>query len=116
MMRTSVPPRRAAARSEVVHVAILAEDQPRGSRVPCVVDERRERAVAPGTGAIRDLPRLEKLYGKGRWRQMKGKALMRLPSGRVRLVELHWYEAHGIGRRELKRKRYLPSCGRGFRT
>jgi hypothetical protein len=57
--------------------------------------------------AIRDLPRLEKLYGKGRWRKMKGKALMRLPSGRVRLVELHWYEAHGIGRRELKRKRYL---------
>lgn len=57
--------------------------------------------------AIRDLSRLEKLYGKGRWRKMKGKALMRLPSGRVRFVELHWYEAHGIGRRELKRKRYL---------
>ena len=57
--------------------------------------------------AIRDLPRLKKLYGKGRWRKMKGQALMRLPSGRVRLVELHWYEAHGIGRRELKRKRYL---------
>ena len=57
--------------------------------------------------AIRDLPRLEKLYGKGRWRKMRGKALMRLPSGRVRLVELHWHEAHGIGRRELKRKRYL---------
>jgi hypothetical protein len=57
--------------------------------------------------AIRDLPRLKKLYGKGRWRKMKGKAFMRLPSGRVRLVELHWYEAHGIGRREFKRKRYL---------
>jgi hypothetical protein len=50
---------------------------------------------------------LKELYGKGRWRKMKGKALMRLPSGRVRLVEPHWYEAHGIGRRELKRKRYL---------
>ena len=57
--------------------------------------------------AIRCLDRLEDLYGKGRRRKMKGKALMRLPSGRVRLVELHWYEAHGIGRRELKRKRYL---------
>ena len=57
--------------------------------------------------AIRDLPRLQKLYGKARWRKMKGRALMRLPSGRVRLVELHWYEAYGIGRRELKRKRYL---------
>ncbi len=58
-------------------------------------------------GAIREHRRLQRLYGKGRWRKMKGTALMRLPSGRVRLVELHWYEAHGIGRRELKRKRYL---------
>jgi hypothetical protein len=62
--------------------------------------------IASGS-AIRDPPRLQKLYGKGHWRKMKGRALMRLPSGRVRLVELHWYEAHGIGRRELKRKRYL---------
>ena len=57
--------------------------------------------------AIRRLDRLQDLYGRGRWRKMRGKALMRLPSDRVRLVELHWYEAHGIGRRELKRKRYL---------
>jgi hypothetical protein len=62
--------------------------------------------IASGRG-VRDLRRLEKLYGRGRWRKMKGKALVRLPSGRVRLVELHWYEAHGIGRREIKRKRYL---------
>ena len=57
--------------------------------------------------AIRELDRLEELYGKDRRRKMKGKALVRLPSGQLRLVELHWYEAHGIGRRELKRKRYL---------
>jgi hypothetical protein len=62
--------------------------------------------IAVGRG-VRDLDRLEKLYGRGRWRKMKGKALVRLPSGRVRMVELHWYEAHGIGRREIKRKRYL---------
>jgi hypothetical protein len=62
--------------------------------------------IAAGRG-IRGIDRLEELYGKGRWRKMKGRAMMRLPSGRVRLVELHWYEAHGIGRRELKRKRYL---------
>jgi hypothetical protein len=62
--------------------------------------------IAVGKG-IRELSRLQKLYGRGRWRKMKGRALVRLPSGRVRLVELHWYEAHGIGRRELKRKRYL---------
>ena len=62
--------------------------------------------VAVG-GRIRDLARLQKLYGKGRWRKMKGVALIRLKSGRVRRAELHWYEAHGIGKREVKRKRYL---------
>lgn len=62
--------------------------------------------VAVGS-AIRDLPRLQKLYGKGRWRKMKGEAMVRLRSGLVRLAELHWYEAHGIGKKEIKRKRYL---------
>lgn len=57
--------------------------------------------------AIHDLPRLRKLYGKGRWRKLKGVALVRLRSGRIRKAELHWYEAHGIGRKEVKRKRYL---------
>jgi hypothetical protein len=56
---------------------------------------------------IRELPRLEKLYGRGRWRKMKGEAKIRLRNGRVARAELHWYEAHGIGRKELKRKRYL---------
>ena len=57
--------------------------------------------------AIRDLPRLKRLYGKGRWRKMKGEAQVRLRTGRIRLAELHWYEAHGVGKREMKRKRYL---------
>jgi len=61
-------------------------------------------AVGP---AIREVPRLRKQYGPGRWRKLKGVALIRLPSGRVRSAELHWYEAHGIGRKEFKRKRYL---------
>jgi hypothetical protein len=56
---------------------------------------------------IRGVARLRRRYGKGRWRKMKGTALVRLVSGRIRLAELHWYEAHGIGRKELKRKRYL---------
>lgn len=56
--------------------------------------------------AIRDLARLRKLYGPGRWRKLKGIAMIRLRSGRVRRAELHWYEAHGVGRKELKRKRY----------
>lgn len=56
---------------------------------------------------IRELDRVQKLYGKGRWRKMKGEASIRLASGRVRRAELHWYEAHGIGKRLMKRKRYL---------
>jgi hypothetical protein len=62
--------------------------------------------IAVGSG-IRDVPRLRRLYGRGRWRKMKGVARIRLKNGRVRLAELHWYEAHGIGKKELKRKRYL---------
>jgi hypothetical protein len=56
---------------------------------------------------IRELPRFEKQYGRGRWRKMKGEAKIRLRNGRVIRAELHWYEAHGIGRKEYKRKRYL---------
>ena len=58
-------------------------------------------------GKIHDIKRLRKQYGKGRWRKLKGSAQIRLASGRVRLAELHWYEAHGIGKKEIKRKRYL---------
>jgi hypothetical protein len=62
--------------------------------------------IAVGS-SIRDIRRLRKTYGKGRWRKLKGKAQIRLRSGRIRLAELHWYEAHGIGRKEIKRKQYL---------
>jgi hypothetical protein len=47
------------------------------------------------------------MYGKGFWKKMKGIALIRLRNGRTRLAELHWYEAHGIGKKEFKRKTYL---------
>lgn len=56
---------------------------------------------------IRDRRRLDRAYGKGRWRKLKGVALVRLEGGALRRAELHWYEAHGIGRKEIKRKRYL---------
>ncbi|HBY97543.1 MAG: hypothetical protein M5U01_23980 [Ardenticatenaceae bacterium] len=62
--------------------------------------------IAVGS-AIREIARLRKQYGQGRWRKLKGIAMIRLPSGRIRRAELHWYEAHGIGRKEIKRKRYL---------
>ena len=61
---------------------------------------------ASGRG-IRELARLNRVYGRGRWRKRKGNATVRLPDGAERLAELHWYEASGIGRKELKIKRYL---------
>ncbi len=57
--------------------------------------------------SIRDLPRLRRVYGAGRWRKRKGIAQVRLPDGTVSKAEIHWYEAHGIGRREMKIKRFL---------
>lgn len=57
--------------------------------------------------SIRDLARLRKMYGKGRWRKLKGIARIQLTNGKIRVAELHWYEAHGIGRREIRWKRYL---------
>ncbi|MBI4337616.1 MAG: hypothetical protein HY683_07310 [Chloroflexi bacterium] len=57
--------------------------------------------------AIRELPRLRRLYGRGRWRKRKGVASVRLRDGTVRQAELHWYEAAGVGRKEFKIKRYL---------
>ena len=62
--------------------------------------------IAAGKG-LRDLPRLRRLSGRGYWRTMKGNARIRLRNGRIRLAELHWYEAHGIGKKEFKRKTYL---------
>lgn len=57
--------------------------------------------------SIRNLRRLQKYYGEGRWRKAKGIARIRLEDHSIRLAELHWYEAHGIGKKELKIKRYL---------
>jgi hypothetical protein len=56
---------------------------------------------------IRDLARLEKLYGPGRWRKLKGIATVRLLNGGLRQAEVHWYEAHGLGKKRMKIKRFL---------
>jgi len=61
-------------------------------------------AVGPG---IRILSILRKRYGSGRWRKLKGVATVRLSDGRIRLAEVHWFEAHGIGKRKMRIKRYL---------
>jgi len=65
-----------------------------------------EETIAVGS-AIRELKRLVKTYGKGRWRKRKGIGRIRLLDGTVKLAELHWYEAHGVGRRDYKIKRYI---------
>jgi len=57
--------------------------------------------------SIRDIARLRKQYGPGRWRKLKDMALVCLANGRIRRAELHWYETHGIGKQEIKRKRYV---------
>jgi hypothetical protein len=57
--------------------------------------------------SIRELPRLRRMYGSGRWRKRKGTAQVRLEDGSVVAAEVHWYEAHGIGRKEMKIKRFL---------
>lgn len=56
---------------------------------------------------IREIKRLRKTFGAGRWRKLKGTATIRFADGTINRVELHWYEAHGIGRRKLKIKEYL---------
>jgi hypothetical protein len=57
--------------------------------------------------SIREIERLRQRFGAGRWRKRKGIATVRLINGRIRKVELHWYEAHGIGKKKMKIKRYL---------
>lgn len=64
------------------------------------------KAIAVG-GQIHDLPRIRKKYGRGRWRKLKGIALIRLPDGTKCYAELHRYEAHGIGKKEMKVKDLL---------
>ncbi len=58
-------------------------------------------------GRIRDIMRLRKQFGPGRWKKLKGVAKVRLQNGRISKAELHWYEAHGLGRRKMKIKRIL---------
>jgi hypothetical protein len=62
--------------------------------------------IATGHG-IDVLKVLRKRYGDGHWRKLKGIAQIRKRSGSIRLAEVHWYEAHGIGKRAWKIKRFL---------
>ena len=64
------------------------------------------QTIAVG-GKIRDIMRLQKQFGIGRWRKRKGIANIRLSSGEIRSAEIHWYEAHGLGRKKIKIKRFI---------
>ena len=57
--------------------------------------------------SIREFSQLQERYGRGRWRKLKGIANVELFDGTIRRAEIHWYEAHGIGRRRLKIKSFL---------
>ncbi len=72
-----------------------------------IVGELAEIETIATSSGIRELARLRKLYGRGRWRKRKGIAEVRLPEGTFVRAELHWYEATGIGRREYKIKRFI---------
>ena len=58
-------------------------------------------------GRIKDIMRLRHQFGEGRWRKVKGIARVRIAHGEIRCAEVHWYEAHGIGRRKMKIKRFI---------
>ena len=84
----------------------LGED--RGVRFELVGTIEQIETIAEGP-AVKARSFLRKTYGRGRWRKLKGVAIVRLPNGKLRRVELHWYEAHGIGKRDMKVKSYLDT-------
>jgi hypothetical protein len=69
-----------------------------------IIGEIRDVEVIAVGPAVRDRRRLERHHGRGRWRKLKGVAVVELTDGTRRVAEVHWYEAHGIGRREFKLK------------
>jgi hypothetical protein len=74
---------------------------------PEIVGEITEIEVIAANTSIRVLAMLRERYGGNRWRKLKGKAYVAYQDGRIVLAEVHWYECHGIGRRDLKVKREL---------
>jgi len=67
---------------------------------------RNIELIAKGP-SVKIRKRLEKLYGHGNWKKMKGMAEVRLSDGSVKIAEIHWFEAHGIGKKNIKVKYYL---------
>ncbi len=72
-----------------------------------ILDEITYVETITADSSIREVARLRKVYGPGRWRKLKGIGTVRLENGFITKAELHWYECHGIGKKEFKIKRYL---------
>ena len=72
-----------------------------------VIGEIEEIETIAIGGRIHDIMRLRRQFGAGRWRKVKGVAMVRLEGGTVRKAELHWYEAHGFGKVKMKIKRFM---------
>jgi hypothetical protein len=72
-----------------------------------IIGEIENIETIASSGRIKDIMRLRKQYGSAKWRKLKGIAKVRLQSGSICSAEIHWYEAHGIGRKKLKIKKLL---------
>ena len=72
-----------------------------------IIGEITEIETIAASGGIRILPLLRKRYGPGRWRKLKAVATVRLFGNTIRLAEIHWFEAHGIGKKKMRIKRFL---------
>jgi len=72
-----------------------------------IVSEIYDIEIIAANNNIREIAKLKAEYGEGRWRKLKGVAIIELQDGSIRQAEIHWYEAHGIGKRKLKIKAFL---------
>ena len=72
-----------------------------------IIGEIEEIETIATGGRIRDIMRLQRQFGRARWRKLKGIAMVRLQRGNVRKAEFYWYEAHGVGRKKMKIKKFL---------
>ena len=89
------------------HLAPGSRKNPRMSAGFTIRGEIRVLGTIAVNRSIRELALLKRLHGGGRWRKLKGEAIVELADGAVVAAELHWYEAHGIGRRGMKIKKLL---------
>ena len=72
-----------------------------------IIGEIKDIETIAAGGRIKDIMRLRKQYGSAKWRKLKGIAKVRLAGGKIRNAEVHWYEAHGIGKKKYKIRRLL---------